>query len=96
MTLRELVTKADNPLEASFMIAGFLRTAIQGEPSTYEGDCASIVKAMDTLPFDITTPEGIQSWLTDLGTVPDIDMPDSFWLSMAESAEADDTGEARE
>ena len=93
MTLREFVSLADDPLEASFMIASFLRTVVQGEPSTYEGECATIRKAMEILPFDLTTMEGIQQWLDDLGRLSDINCPNEFWLSMCNSEDADEVND---
>lgn len=90
MTLREACEEIgidDDPLGCAFAIAAFMRTAIQGEPSTYEGECASLVKASEH--FELNTGDGIRNWLNDLGKIPDIEMPDSFWLSIA-TADADE------
>lgn len=85
MNLREAVDvvgiEAD-PLGCGFAIAAFIRTAVQREPSTYEGECATLRAAIDTLPYDVTTPAGIRAWLDDLGTVAELDMPRTWWLNL--------------
>lgn len=93
MTLRQavdLVMQDGDWLEGAFVIAAFLRTAAQGEPSTYEGECASINKAIDILPFDVKSPEGIQLWLAHIGELADKDMPDKWWKQIAETADEED------
>ena len=90
MTLREAVEVAgidDDPLSCGFVIAAFLRTVVQGEPSTYEGECASLIKASEY--FDLKTGDGIREWLADLGRLPDLDLTDSFWLSIVEADQDD-------
>lgn len=91
MTLREICEDVigidDDPLGCAFVIAGTLRTAVQGEPSTYEGECASLLKATELFP--INTPAGVRAWLADLGRLPDVDMPNSFWRRMTEAESAD-------
>ena len=92
MTLRDaLGTKEEidaDPLGAAFVIAACLRTAYQGEPSTYEGECASLLVA--SKHFDLKTGDGIRAWLADLGTLPDMELPNRFWLSICDSAEVDE------
>jgi len=97
MTLREAVALIgidENPLGCGFAIAALLRTAVHGEPSTFEDECASLVKASEH--FDLKTGDGIRKWLADLGRVPDIDVPDSFWLFIvnADSEESDEPASA--
>ena len=89
MTLREAVEKIgyDEPLECAFIIAACMRSAVQGEPSTYEGDCASIRKAREH--FDTRTADGIRAWMDDLGQFADFDFPDSWWINVLE-ADAND------
>lgn len=86
MTLREaceqIVGIDTDPLGCAFVIAGLLRTAVQGEPSTFEGECASIVKAQEVMGISATSPADIRRWLDDLGRLADLDMSNEFWLNM--------------
>lgn len=94
MTLREACEHAgidDDPLGCAFLVAGFLRSSLQGEPSTFEGECASLRVASEH--YDLTTGAGVRAWLADLGRVPDIDAPAAFWRRLADAAEADRAGE---
>ena len=98
MTLRDVLGSNDeidaDPLGAAFMIAATLRSAAQGEPSTYEGECATLAKASEH--FDLKSGDGIRVWLTRLGVIPDMDLPDSFWLSMAAAADSDELNDEQE
>lgn len=96
MTLREAVDICDpdaDPLGCAFLIAGFMRSALQGEPSTFEGDLASLVMAHE-VGIDTTTGDGIRAWLADLGRVPDVDVPRRFWDEFTRAAEADEANDA--
>ena len=84
MTIREMCEAVGidrDPLGCGFVIASALRTAVQGEASTFEGECASLIKASDH--FDVNTAAGIRAWLTDLGKAAEFDFPDSFWAAIA-------------
>lgn len=86
MTLRDMCESVgidSDPQGCAFVIAGTLRTAVQGEPSTFEGECASLVKASEF--YDVRTPAGIRKWLNALGAAADHDLPKEFWLWMAEA-----------
>ena len=86
-TLREMceiVGIDDNPMECAFVIAALLRTTLQKEPSTFDGECASIVAACETYGL-MDKPESIRKWLDALGKVADFDVPDRVWLSIAEA-----------
>jgi hypothetical protein len=89
-TLENVIGIDDDPLGCAFAIAALLRSAVQGEPSTFEGECASLVKASEH--YDLTNGDGIRKWLGDLGWLPDIDVPDPFWLSIVE-ADQDEEGD---
>ena len=85
MTLREMVDEIgidECPLECAFVIAALLRTTLQREPSTFDGECASLVMATKVYG-KVNEPESIRKWLASLGKIPDLDVPDSIWLSMA-------------
>ena len=98
MTLRDVLGSNDeidaDPLGAAFMIAGTLRSAYQGEPSTYEGECATILKASEH--FDLKSGDGIRAWLDRLGVLPDMELPDRFWLAMCEASDADELNDQEE
>lgn len=98
MTLREVCTEIigidDEPMSCAFMIAAVLRTCGQGgSPSTFEGECASLVKAVELLGINLTDPEDIRWWLDDIKAVSDFDMPRDFWERMVAAAEADESNE---
>ena len=98
MTLREVLGTNDeidaDPLGCAFMIAATLRSALQGEPSTYEGECESLVKASEH--YDLKSGDGIRAWLDRLGVIPDMDLPDRFWLEMADASDADELNDEQE
>ena len=84
-TLREFVESIGpdaEPLECAFLIAMILRSAVQGEASTFEGECASICMAM-RLGIDTKTGDGIRAWLADLGAFADFPLPDRLLLAIA-------------
>lgn len=76
------------PFECAFVIASFLRTVDQGEPSTLDGDCATLCAVCDShgRPDD---PDAVRRWLLALGDLPDREVPDELWLSMIEAHDAD-------
>lgn len=83
MTLRELcdvVGIDDDPLGCGFAIVAVLRSAVQGEPSTYEGECASLLKASEL--FDVNDPQGIRLWLDALGEFTTINLPEKWLLNV--------------
>lgn len=86
MTRREAVDHVNPDLypgQAAFIIAGFLRTVVQGEPSTFEGECASLNAAAKH--YDLRSGDGIRAWPAALGGVPDIPAPTGFWLNMLDA-----------
>lgn len=93
MTLRELcdvVGIDSDPLGCCFVIAAVLRSAVQGEPSTFEGECASILKAHEH--YDTWTGAGVRAWLDGLGEAATLDLPDGFILSiMSADGEEEDS-----
>lgn len=96
MTLREVVNDVgidEDPFACAFLIAGFLRSVVQGEPSTFEGECASLNKLHELTGWWADSPDDIRKWLADLGAIPDIDVPDAFWDAMAAAGEADEQNE---
>ena len=76
----EFVGIDSNPLGCGFVITALLRSAAQGEPSTFEGELASLVKASDH--FDLKAGKGIREWLTDLGELADMPLPESYWAKI--------------
>lgn len=97
MTLREMCIDAigidADPLGCAFVIVAVMRTAAQGEPSTFEGECASINKAAELLGIDPTDPAAIRWWLDDLKALADLDLPNEFWAALADSSEADEAND---
>ena len=92
MTLREMCDSIgidDEPFECAFVIAGLLRTILQREPSTFEGECATLVEVTKLIGH-VDEPETIHKWLAMLGPIPDQEVPDSLWQSMAEADQEDD------
>lgn len=77
-----------DPLEAAFLIAGFLRTAVQGEVSTFEGECASLLKAGEH--FDLKSGDGIRAWVADIGVLASHPIPAWWWAKIADAAGSDD------
>jgi hypothetical protein len=91
MSLRDVCESVGpdaEPMECAFLIAAFLRTAVQGEPSTFEGECASLVKASER--YDIDNGADIRRWLDNLGPAAELKMPTVWWAKMVESADADE------
>lgn len=90
-TLRELVEQfssdddPSNPFECAFLIAMVMRTAIQGEASTIEGECLSLIKAREH--YDLESMDGIRQWLDDLGECADTEVPE---LVLSQIASAND------
>lgn len=87
MTLREMLDFVgidENPLQCAFVIAGLLRTSIQREVSTFEGECATLLLATEHYG-KISNPENLRRWIDDLGQVMDIDVPDSLWFAISEA-----------
>jgi hypothetical protein len=85
MTLREMIDSIgidEEPLECSFVMVAFMRTVLQGEPSTFEGDCASLIKTAELVGRP-NQPETVRKVLSHLGPIPDMEVPDSIWLSIA-------------
>lgn len=97
MTLREVCADAigidADPMGCAFLIAAVLRTGVQGEPSTFEGECASINKAAELLGIDPTSPASIRWWLDDIKALADLDMPNEFWAALVDSADADEAND---
>lgn len=92
MTLREAcdgIGIDEDPIGCAFVIAAMLRTSVQREPSTFEGECASINKLHELTGLRMDRPDDVRAWLNDLGTVPDIEVPDSLWLSLADASDRD-------
>lgn len=93
-TLRELcniVGIEEDPLGCAFAIACVMRSAMQGEPSTYEGECASLVKASEF--FKVNTPDGIRKWLDDLGALAELDLPEPWLLKIFQADLEESDGE---
>lgn len=87
MTLREMCDTIgidDNPFECAFCIAALLRTCHQGEPSTFEGECATLLQVTEHIGR-VDEPETIRKWLATLKKIPDMEVPDSVWLSITEA-----------
>jgi hypothetical protein len=93
MTLREMVNEVgidDDPLGCAFVIAGFLRTAAQKEPSTFEGECASINKLHQLTGRDVSKPETIRWWLDDCEPASSLEVPDWWWLEICKAQDRDE------
>ena len=93
MTLREIVEEIgidDFPDQCAFVIASTMRTSVQGEPSTFEGECASLCKLRELTGWRVDSPEDIRSRLADLGRFADHDFPDEFWIAIANADQEDD------
>lgn len=87
MTLREMVESIgidEEPFECAFCIASLLRTVIQREPSTFEGECATLVQVTEKIGR-VDEPATIRRWLQLLGRVPDLEVPDSVWMSIVDA-----------
>lgn len=79
-TLREAIELLDidsNPIGSSMIIAGWLRSMDQGEPSTREGECASLNGVMDVYGR-IDDPANVRKWIEDIGPALDKPMPDAW------------------
>jgi hypothetical protein len=95
MTLREMCDSIgidDNPFECAFCIAALLRSSLQREPSTFEGECATLVE-VTKLIGRVDQPETIRRWLGMLKAIPDMEVPDSTWLSIVNADLEDDENE---
>ncbi len=93
MTLRSAVDVIGidtDPLGCAFIIAAFLRTAVQRSPSTLEGECASILKFEELTGKSCKEPASIRYWLDDLKAVADIPAPLSWWGELLAAAECDE------
>ena len=85
MTLREMVNEIgikEEPLQCAFVIASLLRSTLQREISTFEGEYSSVLMASEVYGNQ-NTPEGVREWLRCLGKVPDIDVPNKVWAAIA-------------
>lgn len=87
MTLREMVESIgidEDPMGCAFVIAAYLRTADQREPSTFEGECATLVRATEAYGR-MDDPAAVRRFLEAFSGVADIPVPDAFWLSIADA-----------
>lgn len=85
MTLREMLEVIgidEEPLQCAFIIAALLRTVVQREASTFEGECAGLVE-VSKLVGEMNRPESVRKLLDGLGGIPDMEVPDSLWLQIA-------------
>ncbi len=92
MTLREMVDSIGidaEPLECAFCIAAFVRTVAQGEASTFEGECATLVAATEKIGR-VDEPDNVRKLLEMFSNVADMEVPDSFWVDMATSHDDSD------
>lgn len=92
MTFRqmaELIDSEDKMDSVGFLQVAFqiLRSAVQNEPATFEGCCASILKWIEF--YGTPTKDSVEKWLDDTPTIADLDIPDSMW-DFAWSAEESD------
>ena len=95
MTLREIcdmISIDKNPIECAFVIASSLRTILQGEPSTIEGECATILAAEEEYG-SVTDPSSIRLWLDRLGPVSEANIPDRILRGIVEANQSDIEGE---
>lgn len=92
MTIQELIKTiiGDEPMsddlamECFFAIAGALRTRVQGEASTFEGECAGIMAVMDKTGIR-PDASGLKRFMEECPHILAIEIPDAVLRMMAEA-----------
>lgn len=89
MTLREIIelVREDSdeswPVEAMFAVCGALRTAAQGEASTYDGDCTGLLAW--TTKYGPPTSESVRQFMDECPQLMEMEIPDSALLQWVNS-----------
>lgn len=92
MTLRELVEIVDidaDPEQAAVMLITVVRSSLQGEPSTVEGETASYLKA-EEFYGTMSDPANVRKMLAGFEQIMDIEIPRSLLRKMLDSYERDE------
>ena len=95
MTIREIANLTLEDSQASLgdlsgsllTMLGILRSGLQGEPATFEGELVSALKWTDI--YGKISADGIRRWLDDIGKLADMPIPDSVLKGYLDAADSD-------
>lgn len=94
MTIKELINvviEDEEPtdllaLGCFLAIAGALRSVEQGEPSTFDGECSSVLALMNQTNYQPTV-EGLQKFMEECPAILSIEIPDQTLFDWANADE---------